>query len=246
MLLATLESCELLRGLTSQELASVAEAARVYAFPAQSDIFAEGQPCDGLWILGAGRVRLYHSAPDGRQQVVSFRAPPAVLELVPALDGDRFTATATTFEESTLVFLPRIALVPLARLHPVTAGNVIRQLCLELRQRDISAAVTGMKHARGRITCAILQLARQYGVPVGHVGFRIAYRLTRQDIADRSGVTLETAIRVLSDLQRQGVIRTQSQIIEIVDMQGLRHPTDCDVCQFDCSVFAPSLPPPPR
>jgi CRP-like cAMP-binding protein len=234
-----LSQCALLNGLSDNEVAEVAELAHARAFAPQADIFAEGEPCTALWILASGRVRLYHSAADGRQQVVSFRSPVVALELGPALDGRAFTATATALDDVVMVILPRSTLITIERRFPTTVRNVIDQLCMELRQRDISTAVASLKDARGRIGCALLQLAYQYGTPSGS-GVRIAYRLTRQDVADISGVTLETAIRALSEMQRQGIIRTQAQIIEIVDMKGLRGPTQCDECQFDCSVFVPA------
>jgi len=240
-LVAVLERCPLLAGLETWEVAEIAALCRFHAFAAQTDLFVEGQRCDGLWVLATGRVRLYHSAADGRQHVVSFRAPSSALELGPALDRRSYTATATALEDCMLVFVPRAVISHLAQNSPVTIRNTIDQLCLELRQRDIATAVATLKDARGRIGCALLQLARQYGVDTPH-GLRIGFRLTRQDIADRSGVTIETAIRVLSDLQRQGILRTHAQMIEILDMERLQDPTNCGECQFDCSVFGPSLP----
>lgn len=237
-LINALGQCSLLQGLSTEQLAEVADLVRVRAVRAQTDVFTEGQPCTGLWVLVAGRVRLYHSAADGRQQVVSFRAPVSVLELGPALDGRPFTATATALDDVILAVLPRAQLRSLSERFPITIRNTIDQLCVELRQRDIATGVATLKDARGRVGCALLQLALQFGTQTPN-GVRIAYRLTRQDVADISGVTLETAIRVLSDFQRQGVLRTQAQILEIVDMEGLREPTNCADCQFDCSVFAP-------
>jgi CRP/FNR family transcriptional regulator len=114
---------------------------------------------------------------------------------------------------------------------------VVDQLCIELRQRDISNAIAALRDARGRICCALLQLLREYGTTVNGA-HRIDYRLTRQDIADRSGVTLETAIRVLSEFQRRGIIRTQSQVIDILNLPMLKQIAECRDCQFDCSVFA--------
>lgn len=239
-LVSVLERCPLLTGLERCEVEEIAALCRFQPFPAQTDIFIEGQACDGLWVLASGRVRLYHSAADGRQHVVSFRGESSPLELGSALDGRAYTATATALEDCVLVYVPKAVLSHLARNYPVTVRNTIEQLCLELRQRDIATAVATLKDARGRIGCTLLQLARQYGQRLPD-GVRIGFRLTRQDIADRSGVTIETAIRVLSDLQRQGVLRTQAQVIDILDADRLQHPTNCGVCQFDCSVFGPAV-----
>lgn len=222
-------------GLSPEELVDLASYARMQGFPPQKDIFTEGQECDGLWVLHSGRVRLYHTSIEGRQQVVGFRSAGAALELGPALDGRPYTVSGTSPDGAILAFLPRPALHEVSRIPTVVRG-IIDQLCLELRQLDIATAVATLKDARRRVYCALLRLARQFGTQTADGAIRIDYRLTRRDIADISGVTLETAIRVLSELQRHGIVRTESQVIEIVDVAGLEHPSECSECQLSCGV----------
>jgi CRP-like cAMP-binding protein len=219
-------------------VAEIAAQASVYSFTGQDVIFEEGEASRGLWVLVSGRVRVYHAMADGRRQVVGFEGPVSALELSAALDGRPHMATVVALDECVLLFLSRPRLAEITRRHPAILGHFVDELCREVRRRDITTAIAATKDARGRIGCALLQLARQYGEAGANGSTRIAYRLTRQDIADRSGVTLETAIRVLSELQRQGVVRTQSQVIEILDVRALKGPTGCGDCLFDCSVFA--------
>ncbi len=239
--IAALGRCPLLHGLTPEEINGVADRCGWATFEARTDVFVEAQPCDRLWILESGRVRLYQSGPDGRQQVVGFPAPGAALELGPALDGRPYATTATTLEQATLVFLPRAALGVISRHYPETVRNAIDQLCLELRQRNILGAIAALKDARERVGCTLLQMAYQYGKR-NEGSVRIDYKLTRQDIADRAGITLETAIRIMSDLQRRGVVRTESQVVELLDVRALRDTSECADCQLDCSVFGPYRP----
>lgn len=234
---AALAACQLLSGLPAEEVECVADVSGVHLAKAGTDIFLEGDPSKGLWILARGRVRLYHSSADGRQRVVSFAMPSSPLELGAALDGRPFSATATALDDSVLLFLPRKELIDIGRRHMHTVRNAVDHLCLEIRQRDINSAIATLKDAKGRVGCALLQLARQYGVPTAK-GVRIDYRLSRQDIADRAGVRLETVIRILSDLTRQEAVRTEDQVIEIVRLEALQGTSACDECQFDCSVFA--------
>ena len=240
-LIDVLRACPLLFGIDDDNLAKIAAVCSVSTFQPQEQIFAEGEPCRGLWVLAEGRVRLYHADAEGRQHVVSFRGEHSPLDLAPALDGRAHSASAVALEACTLVFLPRPMLVSLSREYPITIRNVLDQLCVELRQRDIATAIASLRDARGRICCTLLMLAREYGLRLPDT-LRIDYRLTRQDVADRSAVTLETAIRVLSDLQRKGIIRTQAQVIDILDLAGLQHSSECQECELDCSVFAQPQP----
>ncbi|MBA4180214.1 MAG: hypothetical protein C0506_06445 [Anaerolinea sp.] len=236
-----LGQCPLLTGLAREEIEGILARSTVQHFPAQRRVFEEGGRSRGAWVVTAGRVRLHHLMADGRQHVGGFRSPGSVLELTSALDGRPYMSTATALESSEMVLVPRALVSELARNYPITVRNAIEQLCLEVRQRDITTAIASLKDARGRIGCTLLWLATQFGVDDGKTT-RIDYRLTRQDIADRSGVTIETAIRVMSDLQRRGIIRTHSQIIEILDIEKMRDPARCEECQFDCSVFASGTP----
>jgi CRP-like cAMP-binding protein len=243
--LAALRKFPLVAGLSTEEVAEIAARCSLVHVAAHQRVFDEGERSKGLWVITSGRIRLLHLMADGRQHVVGFRAPTNALDLSSALDGRPYSATATALEDSELVLVPRDLLAELGQRYPITVRNAIDLLCLEVRQRDITTAVAALKDARGRIGCALLQLARQFGDPNG-AGIRINYRLTRQDIADHAGVTVETAIRVMSELQQREVIRTESQVIDLLDVEHIRGLTSCEDCQFQCSVFAPPTPLPPK
>lgn len=243
-LVEVLANCPLLFDIPVSQLDDIAKVCTIVSVKAQEHAFLEGEPCRGIWVIAKGRVRLYHADAQGRQQVVSFRGPHYPLELAPALDGRPHTANAMAMEDCELVFVPRATMSALATKFPVTIRNMLDQLCLEVRQRDIAVAIASLRDARGRVGCTILQMARQYGSTTKCGTIAIDYRLTRQDIADRSGVTLETSIRVLSDLQRRALVSTRAQYIEILNLEGLRKLCECGECELDCSVFAKQRPRP--
>lgn len=236
-LVSTLQKCVLVSGLGREEVTEIAAGTTVHHVAANRPVFEEGSACQGLWVVTSGRVRLLHLIADGRQTAVSFHAPTTALDIGAALDGRPHLTTAVPSVASELVLIPRHFLIEIARAYPITLRNAIDLLCLEVRQRDIAGAIATLKDARGRIGCSLLQLTRQFGQPEGSA-IRIDYPLTRQNIADRSGVTVETAIRVMSEMQQQGVIHTDNQIIRILDLAELSAAVRCEGCQFQCSVFA--------
>jgi len=169
---------------------------------------------------------------------VAFPARGEPLDLAAALDGGPHGVSAAAAEAATVVLVPGPVFAGLVARHPGVARNALRMVCAQLRQREISGALGVLRGAQERLGCTLLQLARQYGRPRGE-GLRITYRLSRQDIADRTGIRLETAIRALSEMTNHGLVQTIEQHIEIVDVAGLREATGCAECQFDCSVFQP-------
>lgn len=230
-----LRGCPLVTGIDDQGLEQIAALCSVVTFNTREQIFAEGECDDGLWILMSGQVRLYHSDSEGRHLVVGFPGPYSTLDPA-ALDGRPHTVGAMAVRRSQCLFVSQVARTVIVRRFPETVPNLMRQLSRDLRQRDVSHAVLYLRSARGRIACALLQLAMQYGIRQPG-GVKIDYRLTRQDIADRAGVTLETSIRMVSDLQRRGAITTRAQRIEILDQAELEAWSRCDDCDLDCSVF---------
>ncbi len=235
-----LEASGLIDGLDVPTALQIAEVCEEVHADAHTEVFEEGQPCNGLWILANGRVRLDHSDRDGRHLAVAFLDAGSTLQLGDALEGRLYSVTATALDDAVLVYLPRPVMNAVLRTCPAFGRNALHQLCLDLGRRDIAGSVAALLDAGGRIRCSLVQLLHQFGEPVdGTSASRIEYRLTRQDIADRSAVTLETAIRVLSQLQHQGMVTTRSQILEIADVPAFKAAAGCPDCQFDCSIFRP-------
>lgn len=230
-----LRDCPLVEGIGDRGLEEIAALCSVVTFNAREQIFAEGEYDDRLWVLMSGQVRLYHSDAEGRQLVVGFPGPFSPLDLA-ALDGRPHTVGAMAIRRCQCILVPPAARTTIGRKFPETVYNLIGQLSRDLRQRDVSHAMLFLRSARGRIACSLLQLAMQYGVRQPG-GVKIDYRLTRQDLADRAGVTLETSIRVVSDLQRRGAIATRAQRISILEQAELEAWSQCNDCELDCSVF---------
>jgi len=232
-----LKRCPLTFGIDEGSLEEFVPLCGLLTFKRHDQIFAEGEPSRGLWVLVHGRVRLFHSDAEGRQVLIGFPEPYSPIDLPAALDRGPHTVCAVTLERSQVLFFSLGALVQLAARFPDTRRNALRELCRDLRQRDISHAVSALRDARGRICCTLLQLVKQYGIPrLSEVA--IDYRLNRQDVADRSCVALETASRVMSELQRGGLLETRSHRIYILNQAAIQAYSECRHCEMDCSVFA--------
>jgi CRP/FNR family cyclic AMP-dependent transcriptional regulator len=239
----TLAATGLFTGVDCAAVTEIAGACEIVRVEARRTLFEEGEQCEGLWILAKGRLRLYHVDPEGRQFVMKFFKPGEAVQLSAALDGGSHGLSCAALEDSVLVLIPGALLQATLQTQLAFARNAVEGLCSILRRVNVGATTREFFDASSRVRCALVQFAHQYGVPTDNGGRRVNYRLTRQDIADYVGVTIETAIRILSQMQRDGVLTSEAKLLEIPDFSGFTKATGCADCQFDCrSIFGSGAP----
>ncbi len=237
-ILVILNQAPLFATLKAAERRGLVEAAEFHEVPARTKLFEEGAACDGLWVMVSGAAKLYLTGSTGQTHIISLAGPAALLDLVAALDGDRFGVTAETISPAQILQIPRGAFLSAAARNPSMLHVAVDQLCADLRRRDVALAISGLKDSRQRIACTVIRWTKQYGRPTeSGKPNQIPYPLTRQDLAASIGVTLETAIRQLAPLERDGIIRTSKQALEILDAEGLAGVALCRECTFPCSLF---------
>ena len=126
ILTAALRQSGLVSGFDEEQIDWIAHRTRPRTFAAGADVFVESEPCEGLWIVASGHVRLYHSFAEGRQQVVGFLAAGSSLDLASAIDGGNHSTSATAMDDSVLALLPRELLLEIADRYPAVLRNAAR------------------------------------------------------------------------------------------------------------------------
>ncbi|HEU6453003.1 MAG TPA: cyclic nucleotide-binding domain-containing protein, partial [Gemmatimonadaceae bacterium] len=91
-------------------------------------LFTAGEACRGLYVVERGRVRIFRTSPEGREQVLHIEGAGRPVAELPLFDGGPYPASAMTIEETRLVFLPRADFEYLYRTHPDIAHAIIRAL----------------------------------------------------------------------------------------------------------------------
>ena len=137
------------------------------------------------------------------------------------LDGFPRSAAAQAFEDSRLLMLGREDFLKLLTANPQVALKIIRILTARLREADQQIEYLAFKDARGRVASILLELLKKHGKPSSN-GYTIDIKLTHQELANLSGVTRETASRILSEFEGDGLIRLQERRIVIPSEKGLR------------------------
>jgi CRP-like cAMP-binding protein len=171
------------------------------SFTRNAEIYGEGEPADYLYKVVSGTVRTYKVLSDGRRQIGAFYMPGDVFGLE---TSDDHTFSAEAIADTKVLVIKRSALVALAQRD----GEVARQLWaltgLEL-SRVQDHILLLIKTAQERVAGFLLEMADRVSN-----GNSVELPMSRQDIADYLGLTIETVSRTLTTLENAAAIELPS------------------------------------
>ncbi|HZD90544.1 MAG TPA: helix-turn-helix domain-containing protein [Pseudolabrys sp.] len=166
-------------------------------FARNAEIYGENEPAEYLYKVMSGAVRTYKVLSDGRRQIGGFYLPGDIFGLE---CGDEHSFSAEAISECKVLVIKRASLVSLAGRD----GHVARQLWTmtanEL-QRAQDHIMLLIKTAQERVAGFLLEMAAR-----GASAAEIELPMSRQDIADYLGLTIETVSRTLTQLEKTHAI----------------------------------------
>ncbi len=211
-----------LRGLHDHELERLRRRAVCKELARGAAVWTFGQSSTEFTFLASGRVKLGKACAGGRDVIVEVCSPGALLCVSAVCSFAPYCCTAVALEDGTGVLaFPRRDVLALLESSPSASQAFLREVTgreLNLVQR-IEELSSG--HVERRIATLFLRLSEQLGVAREDGGISIGLRLSRQDLADLTGTTVETAIRIMTRLARQGVLRGSRRGFVVPDRAAL-------------------------
>lgn len=213
--------CELRGGsvlcnLQETDLASLERITHRFHYGPRETVFYEGHTCLGLYLLSAGKVKLTRSSVRGQRHIVRIAASGHLLETHAFRPDTTHLATCETLEASQVCLIERNGYAALVRRDPQLAMNLIQLLSGELGRRQDDVDAFTFQSARERLAALLLELAHRFGQGTGEaVDLRLA--LKREELAELLGVTVETAIRLLSAFRTEGLVRLNGRAITLLN-----------------------------
>ena len=215
-----LQSMPIFRKLSPDDRARLAPHARVRDYVRGEQIFVEGSPSDRFYAIASGRVKVFKMTPAGKDVILEIFSVGDPLGAVAVYEGWPFPASAVALEDTTCVTIERSQFFSLLESHP----TLVRGLLLGLTHRLIEltnrlAELTGGR-VEPRFARLFLKLAGEVGRPAKGGTF-IPMPLSRQELADLTGTTIETAIRIMSRWGKQRLVLTEKDGFVVVDSKAL-------------------------
>jgi CRP-like cAMP-binding protein len=218
--LAMLGSTPVFKKLSPEDRARVASRSAVRRYPRGELILSEGQPSEQFYVVVSGRVKVYKMTPSGKDVILEIFGVGDPLGAVAVYEGWPFPASAMALEDTTCVTIPRRDFFQLLEEHP----SLVRGLLLGLTQRLVELTNRLAELTGGRLEPRFARLFLKLAGEIGRVepeGTFIPMTLSRQDLADMTGTTIETAIRIMSRWGKHGVVLTEKDGFLIRNRQEL-------------------------
>ena len=213
------DSIPLLATLKGEDRAAVEPLCRMRGYEKGEVIFREGEPADRIHFIYIGRVKIVKSA-GNRDVIIELLGPGEPVGAVAVFERRAFPATAIAIEPAGLVSIPEREFFQLLETRPEMTRSLLGGLTMRLMMVNKRLAdMTGSAEARA--ARLFLTLAERLGASRDG-GVFIPLALSRQEIADLLGTTLETAIRLMSRWQKEELVLTEKTGFAIPRIEALR------------------------
>ena len=167
-------------------------------FERNAEIYGEGESADYVYKVLSGSVRAYRVLSDGRRQISAFHLPGDVFGIEP---GKEHSSSAEAIDKATVLVVRRSAVFNSADSNSDVARHLWSITAAELK-RSQNHALLLIKTAKERIAAFLLDMSERLAVK----GF-VELPMSRQDIADYLGLTIETVSRTLTLLSEGSTIQ---------------------------------------
>ena len=213
--LSVLLHIPLFAGLPAEQMEILAQCAREKNIRAGQMIFADAQESRGLHLVVWGRVKIFKSTPEGREQTVFVFGPGEPFCLT-ALTDQVSPAGAMALEDTRILLFPAEVLESVARKEPSLLFNMVLALSRRLKESIDLIESLSLKEIPQRLAAFLVNSLDQEGGDD-----RIDLRFSHRELAKIIGATPETLSRVLKRMSEDGLLRLEGRSIIVLSRPGL-------------------------
>ncbi len=218
---SVLRGIPLFRRLAADDRGRLAAVSVLRRFDRGQTLFGEGDPSDAFFTVVAGRVKVFRTTPEGKDLILELFGAGDPIGAVAVYEERPYPASAVALEETTCLVVPRTHFFRLLEQHPTLVRGLLVAMTWRLVElTDRLAELTGGK-MEPRFARLMLKLADDEGRVAEDGSVHIPVALSRQELADLAGTTIETTIRIMSRWGKTGLVETTGDGFVIRDRDAL-------------------------
>lgn len=218
----TCEDCSLrhafFHALEGESVAYYCTSKKEIAYPAGTRVVSQGDPIEHFIYLQSGLVKLERTnTATGINQIISFSRPKDFITLMDLFGEENYSYSVTTLEESVFCLFNLEEIRELIKTNASFGHKIVEIIGHESNKIINSLLMIIEKRLYGKVAYILLYFADkiffsdEYDLPI-----------SRKDIAEHLGLSIETVIRTLSEFRKDDLIKVYGKRIEIIDKEGLR------------------------
>jgi len=190
--------------------------------PIQKDqhLYREEDEFQSVYAVRSGTLKAYKTTDDGREQVTGFYFPGEILGM-DGIANNTHASSAKALETSSVCEIPFSSLETLSTLMPSMQRHFFQLMSREITEDQQLITLLSKNSADERVASLMLSIStRNARRKLSATQFRLP--MSRVDIGNYLGLTVETVSRVFSRMQKMDLLRVDNKEIEILDIPGLR------------------------
>ncbi|MFY9262558.1 MAG: Crp/Fnr family transcriptional regulator [Actinomycetaceae bacterium] len=216
-----LANVELFKELNEEERADLVGLMSETSLKRGESLFHEGDSGDRLYIVTDGKVKLSHTADDGRENLIAVLGPGEIIGELSLFDLGARSSTVTAIAPTALLSLSHKDMMDYIDSHPQMAKSMLRELAKRLRNTNRQMADLVFSDVPGRVAKALLDLAERFGERTPE-GIYVAHDLTQEELAHLVGASRETVNKSLADFSSRGWLRLEGRAVLLIQIQRLQ------------------------
>jgi CRP-like cAMP-binding protein len=208
-----------LKALTSEELRRVSACKTGKTFRKGQIIFEEGETLNGVYCVKDGVCKLTKLSENGKDQVVKLVVKGGLLGKRSLITEQKTNLSAVALNDMEMCFIPKSEIMNDLKKNPEFTMTVLKRMAEDLKDSDESIVNMAQKSVRRRMAETLMYVHDEFGTD--DEGY-LTIVMSREDYASIVGTATESAIRILSQLKKEGVISTTGKRIKIEDYNSLK------------------------
>ncbi len=199
-----------------------------YGYAPNETICIAGDTAEHLFVVADGRVKLMRHSLSGKNVLLDMLTPGEFFGSLSALSSDVYSDTAEAQTQSCVLSISASDFRRVLEKYPSVALKVLEITAARLRAAQDRVRQLSALSVEGRVANVLLVLGKKFG-KWSDVGLLIESPLTRDDLAAMTGTTTESASRVMSQFQKDGLIQTGRKWVSILDQKALEQVAEAEV-----------------
>ncbi len=206
----------LFEGLQEEHLDQLSDITYEKTYDRGETIFFDGDICNGFYLIGTGKVKIFKMSFAGKEQILHIFGPGEPFGEVPVFNGTPFPASAQTLAKSTVVFIPRDRFIQLIERRPEIALNMLAILSFRLRRFTVQIENLSLKEVPARLSAYLLYLIEEQNNEQV-----VSLEISKGQLASLLGTIPETLSRIFAKMSEENLIQVSGRDIQIIDKEGL-------------------------